>query len=127
EGGVGTLDNCNILNNTASTGGGICSGVYLTFLNHALTLNNCRITGNIATDSVFGGGGIANLGAQNGGQLTINTCVFASNSAPNAGWSGGGAIYNDGPSSTATITNSILRDNSTTYGLGGAILNDDGA
>jgi hypothetical protein len=88
-------------------GGGI-------YNDHAtLTLNNCTISGNLASV----GGGIFNDGFQGNAMLTLNNCAVTGNSID---FSGGG-IFNDGQqggSGTLEITNSTLSGNSALFGGG---------
>jgi PKD repeat protein len=74
-----------------------------------LTLTNCTVSGNSATN--FGGGGIGNYF---GDTLTLINCTLSGNS--------GGAIDNSG---TLTLTNCTLSGNSATAG-GGGIDNGEG-
>ncbi len=104
----GTLNNCTLGGNSASSSGG---GAYNSTLNNCAldgnagsgasgcTLNNCTLSGNSALSS---GGG-----AQSS---TLNNCALGGNSAPN----GGGVYY-------CTLNNCTLTGNSTSgsYGNGG--------
>jgi hypothetical protein len=65
----GTLNECTLKGNSASSGGGAYNG----------TLNNCTLTGNSAS---YGGGGASSS--------TLNNCTLTGNSAGNYG---GGANY----------------------------------
>ena len=79
-----------------------------------LTLTNCTISGNSADRSV--GGGVYN----HHGTLTVSNCTISGNSA----WYGGGIATNwvgQGPA-TVTIDNSTLSGNSAIV-MGGGILN----
>jgi hypothetical protein len=83
-----------------------------------LTLNNCVIRGNVATES---GGGIVNASS-----LTMSNCVISGNAAAGATDDGlGGGFYNLG---TATAVNCVISNNSVTSatggGFGGGICND---
>jgi hypothetical protein len=72
------LNSLTITHGSANLGGGIYNG-------GTLTLTNCTLSGNSATN-VSGGGGIFNYGL-----LTLNQCTLSGNSAPQGG---GGAIFN---------------------------------
>ena len=81
----GTLNNCTLSSNGASSGGGAYGG----------TLNNCTLTGNSAGWYGGGGGGGA-------GYSTLNNCTLSGNSA----WGkGGGAL-------DSTLNNCTLTGNS---------------
>jgi predicted outer membrane repeat protein len=147
--GVGrtvTLSGLTITNGNVAiiqdNGGGI-------YNDHAtLTLDNCRVTENLAgfgagifsdgvsgvamldlqnsavSDNVatFSGGGIHNAGFGEGiAMLEVANSTFEGNTAPGDG----GGIYNDGETGSATlqITNSTLSGNSVD-GLGGGVYND---
>ena len=106
----GTLHNCTLIGNAASSGGG---GAYYGTLNnctlagnsastngggaHYSTLSNCILTGNSAS---FGGGAY---------EGTLSNCTLTRNSAS----SGGGAFY-------GTLNNCTLASNSASYFGGGA-------
>jgi hypothetical protein len=84
-----------------------------------LTLNDCVISGNVATEN---GGGIVNLSS-----LAIKNCVIRGNSvAGETGDGFGGGMYNAG---TATALNCIISTNSVTSAtgsaFGGGIYNDE--
>jgi len=97
------------INDTSGGGGGIF--IY----SGNLTLNNCTVAGNSATNS-WGGGGIY----INSGNLTLNNCTVAGNSA-NDSWCGGGGIYNNG---TMTLNQCTLSGNSANDVYGGGIYNN---
>ena len=107
-----TLNKCVLSENTVGSsggaGGGICN-IYAT-----MTLNECTLSGNGATNGAVGGGiyngGILNNG---GGTVTVNQCTLSGND----GDGGGGGIYNNG--GTITNFNSIVAGN--TGGIGGDI------
>ncbi|MBQ6305597.1 MAG: C10 family peptidase [Bacteroidales bacterium] len=67
-----TLNNCCITDNSASMGGGVCDRVGADY-------NNCRISNNTATTK---GGGIY---LYNNTEPTLKNCVISNNSAKNAG------------------------------------------
>ena len=96
-----TLSGLTIANGNAgiSIGGGILN------VATTLTVSNCTLTGNSATD----GGGIDNVG----GTLTVNNCTLSGNSADY-----GGGIFRD-TVGTTTVSGSTLTGNSATDGGGG--------
>src|SRR5438876_10340439 len=109
--GTVTISGLTVSNGRDDVGGGIYS-------QGSLTLNDCAVTGNIATES---GGGIFNTS-----EMIISNCVVRGNSAAGETWDGfGGGIYN---STTATAIKSTISDNSVTSGtgdgFGGGICND---
>ena len=67
-----TLNNCCITDNSASMGGGVCDRVGADY-------NNCRISNNTATTK---GGGIY---LYNNTEPTLKNCIISNNSAKNAG------------------------------------------
>ncbi len=93
-----------------SGGGAINNAGNLTITDSTLMDNAAPLTGS--------GAGIINTGA-----LIVSGSSFSDNVAAYYG----GAIYNDGATATATVSNSTFVDNSTLYGLGGAIDNQDGS
>ena len=94
----GTLNNCTLTGNSAESGGGAFGG----------TLNNCTLTGNSAVE-----GGGAWAGTWEGTGLgTLNNCTLSGNSAIN----GGGVAY-------GTLNNCTLTGNSAING-GGAYEGD---
>jgi hypothetical protein len=129
----GTLNNCTLSGNRASSDGG---GAYRSMLNNCIlsgnnassgggasdcTLNNCTLTGNSA--SYDGGGSYAS---------TLNNCALSGNRANNDGggscygtlnnctlW-GNSASYDGGGASGGRLNNCTLQGNSSTYGAGGA-------
>ncbi|BAP55042.1 hypothetical protein THII_0745 [Thioploca ingrica] len=134
-----TLKNLTIQNGNAENGGGI-------FSDGLLTINNCTITGNAATNN---GGGIyinsgtvtinnSTISAQNGGGGIFNKSNVVINNSTLSGNNGGG-IYNNGTlelkntiianstggdcsnsgSITSTSTNNLIRDNSCNPKLSG--------
>ncbi|WP_455169340.1 T9SS type A sorting domain-containing protein [Aegicerativicinus sediminis] len=136
-----TLNNCEVVSNTANGTNGSGGGVYLdagaslTLTNSiissnsananggglrngsgTLTINNSDIIGNTASgkSSNQGGGGIFNAG----GNVTIsNNTVIANNYADGTSGSGGG-IFND-TDATLTILNSSIEENFASRAGGG--------
>jgi hypothetical protein len=105
SGVTATLNNLQIQNGTAVTGGGIDN-----FGN--LTLNNDRVTANTAqaaAGNVTRGGGIRNEG---GAKIAINASTVDGNtSLANGAIADGGGLTNEG---VATITNSTFANNKVT-------------
>jgi hypothetical protein len=93
-----------------------------------LTVTNCTISGNSASDSLGQGGGIINAGYLVGyfgygpATLEVVNCTINGNSA---GLDGGG-IFNNGQSGSATltVTGSTVSGNTVTGGYGGGIATD---
>ena len=142
--GTLTVNNCTVVGNSASQGGGIknddAGGANIT---------NSTITGNSVDE--IGGGGISNSGLMNvvnttftsnsakgggaifdRGTLNVVNCTFSNNSASASFGGVGGAIYNE---STVIVIDSTFSGNSAggpdfqnppTYGHGGAIFTDGG-
>ncbi len=106
-----TIENITISNGNA--GGSMGGGIRVT--DAELTLNRCVITGNRA----FAGGGVRSVGS--GSVVEINDCLVKNNQTPNEG---GGGINNDA-SSTMTIANSTVVNN--TGRFAGGIANYNGA
>ena len=128
--GALTVTNSTIKNNTAYYGGGIYNN------GTQMTVSNCTISGNSATNNI--GGGIYGGG-------TISNCVVSGNTASNVGGgiyavytmtvlgttvsgntangSGGGGIYSSINSGTLTVTNSTICANTAhgSSGYGGGI------
>jgi parallel beta-helix repeat protein len=67
-----TLHNCRIMDNSASMGGGVCDRVGADYI-------NCRISNNIASTK---GGGIY---LYNSAEPTLKNCIISNNTASNAG------------------------------------------
>jgi parallel beta-helix repeat protein len=86
--------------------GGNASGGAGIYNNGTLTVTDCTLSGNTATDN-FGGG----IYSYNG-TLTVNGCIVSGNAGGNCG---GGIAVNGG---TATVENSTLQNN-TAVGAGG--------
>jgi hypothetical protein len=104
----------NIVQGAAVQGGGIVNA-------GALVINNCTISGNVASSATSGaatGGG----GILNSGQLTVNGTTIAANSARARGAAAnGGGIENSG---NLKLVNSTVSGNSVTaagLGAGGGI------
>ncbi|MCL1920588.1 MAG: right-handed parallel beta-helix repeat-containing protein, partial [Kiritimatiellaeota bacterium] len=91
-----TLNNCMLTGNTASSGGGV----------YECTLNNCTLTGNAATGTGNGGGG----GAYGS---TLNNCTLTGNTTT-ASSSGGGGAHD------CILMNCVLSGNTTEGSGGGA-------
>ena len=105
------ISGLTVKNGRDDVGGGI-------YTDGDLTLKDCVITGNVATES---GGGIANASS-----LTMSNCVISGNSAIGETEDGfGGGFYNMG---TAEAINCVFSTNSVTSatgsGFGGGVCND---
>src|SRR5881394_170215 len=97
------ISGLTVSNGRDDVGGGI-------YAKGNLTLNDCVISGNVATES---GGGIVNLSS-----MSISNCVIRGNSAAGQTSDGfGGGIYNAG---TLIAINNTISDNSVVSGTGGA-------
>jgi hypothetical protein len=129
-----TLDSLTVTNGVASTdpnnfpanaGGGIYS-------DHAkLTVNNCRVTNNVANL----GGGVFN-NSKDGGSATLivnNTTISGNIARSTIGYDGargggifsGGGFFNTGPSGDATLTvNKSAISGNSAESYGGGIFND---
>ena len=92
----GTLNNCTLTGNTASSGGGACGG----------TFNNCTLTGNTASSS--GGGAIKG---------TLNNCTLIGNKA---GFGGGACGAYKDTINNGTLNNCTLTGNTASSYGGGA-------
>ncbi|MGD1087788.1 MAG: polysaccharide lyase family 7 protein [Verrucomicrobiota bacterium] len=101
-------------NNDDGVNGGGGGGIYIDSSGN-LTLTNCTVAGNSATNSYEGGGGI-----DNDGTLTVNQSTISGNSANNSN-EGGGGIDNDG---TLMVNQSTISGNSADNSNGGGIFND---
>ncbi len=104
-----TLAHLNITNGSAGEGGGIYNGNGST-----LTVTDCSFTNCQATNTNWGGGGLANFGS-----LTLDGCTFSGNSATQ-----GGAIWISAAATAATISNSTFQNNTATQG---AVIQDESA
>lgn len=93
----GTLTNCTLSGNAASSNGGGASGSIL---------NNCTLTGNASSSSGSTAGGGAS-------SSTLNNCTLVGNKSHGAGASGGGAV-------SSTLNNCTLVNCSADFGAGGA-------
>ncbi len=97
------ISGVTVSNGRDDNGGGI-------YASGDLTLNDCVVSGNVATES---GGGIFNTTT-----MTISNCVVRGNSASGQTWDGfGGGIYSWG---SLTTIDSTINNNSVTSGAGGA-------
>ncbi len=110
------IQNCIITGNTAHEGGGVFGALpdySWDVIAPMIVLDGCTISDNVA--STLGGG--ISLGES---RPTINNCIVERNTA-SAGieneTAGGGILL--GPSCNATLTNCIIRDNTTPGGGGG--------
>ena len=109
--GTVIISGLTVSNGRDDVGGGIYSSA-------ELTLNDCVVTNNFATES---GGGIFSTST-----MTISNCVVRGNSAAGETGDGfGGGIYNAGTASaiTSTIGNNSITSG-TGGGFGGGIYND---
>jgi subtilisin family serine protease/PKD repeat protein len=113
-----TVNTTTLSSNSASFGGAIYN--WGNDGSATLTVSNCTLIGNLASND--SGGGIYNDGQSSGnGTVQIVNSTLSGNSA---GY--GAGIYNDGHSSgsaTLTVTSSTLRNNPAS-GWGGGILNN---
>ena len=137
---VVTLSKVTIRNGSASGGGGILNWGTLTINNCTIsgnlasstssaagagifnylgtvTINNSTLSGNQGSSNFFAGGAICNEGT-----LVVNNSTRSGNSAGGVSGGGGGGIVNY---ATATISNSTMSGNSGTP-AGGGILNSGG-
>ncbi|MEM9542618.1 MAG: DUF4347 domain-containing protein [Cyanobacteria bacterium P01_E01_bin.42] len=126
DGGVVTLENSTIRNNTALDEGGAIAN-----LNGQVIINGSTINSNISQGTTTDGGVLENDGAnarlivnsstlsgnqgdqggairnRNGGTVAVNNSTITQNTA----LTNGGGIYNDGSGGTFTVRNSILAGN----------------
>jgi len=112
-----TLNNCQIVGNTATyNGGGIYGGI----------MNNCLIASNSAVD--YGGG----VYCVSGYPAVLNSCVISNNTANTFAGAGGGGVFNDSSSTpyfyrAISFTNCILNNCTLTrniaYGYGAGAVN----
>ena len=109
--GTVIISGLTVSNGRDDVGGGLYNSA-------ELTLNDCAVTGNFATES---GGGIFNMST-----MIMSNCVVHGNSAAGTMGDGfGGGIYNAG--TLTTITNTISNNSVTSVtggGFGGGIYND---
>jgi fibronectin-binding autotransporter adhesin len=94
SGVTASISGLTIANGNAPSGGGIDNSA-----NANLTISDCLITSNDATDNDGGGGGIVNFGTLNLGDTTLTN-----NNASNSG----GGVDNEG---SATLTNCTVSGN----------------
>jgi predicted outer membrane repeat protein len=114
--GVLTISACDLVGNTAGSGGGIFNAFVYNGFNgssSALTVTGCTFSNNTATGGLFSGGG---GGIFNDATLTVTGSTFFNNSATDGG--GGGGLSTAG---TLTVTGSTFTDN--VAGHGGGIFN----
>jgi hypothetical protein len=119
-GHTATIQGMTISNGLASAG----AGIYNDHTN--LTVNSCALSGNSASSSSHGGGGIYSDGSSGSATLTVANSTLSGNSAGNGL---GGGISNNGLSGNATliVVNSTMSGNSASASQfgGGAIDNDN--
>lgn len=101
--GSSHLSSLSLIANTAEFGGGIAMGN-----SHTLTATNGLFQRNTAIGSGFGGGLFVSNGISN-----LNSVTFTANSSQK-----GGGIYITEASSSLTMTNSLLQNNTATVGGG---------
>ena len=112
-----SIQRCQILNNTASGGGGLVIYNSQTGAIKTITLEQTTIAGNTAGT----GGGIS----AGGGDVTLKNCTISGNTATSSGTAGGGGGVNRGVG-TMTFINSTVVNNRVvvptgTSGYGGGI------
>jgi|GEM_PF-2005286 len=115
-----TVQRCTFTGNYGAYGGALTNDGTLTVSNSTFTGNNA--TANDATGADFGGGAI-----YTNGPLTLNNCTIANNQSIN-GYAGGGGLAVNGQSGVATVTNTIISDNSSNGGgpdISGTIASGD--
>jgi len=131
SGGVTTtIGGLTITNGFASASGSFQNrnggGIYND--HSTLTVTNCTVSGNSASDSLGQGGGICNAGYLTGyfgygsAALEVINCTIRDNVADLEG----GGIFNNGQSGSATltVTGSTVSGNTVTGGYGGGIATD---
>jgi len=101
--GITMLTKCAVNNNSATYGGGLLA------YGDTTTLNNCTVSGNLASNG--SGGGLE----FEFGTTTLNNCTVNNNSATNGG--GGLALYGN----VTTLTGCTISGNSTSNGSGGGV------
>lgn len=106
EGGMLTVNNSTLANNSSPNGAGFWN-------NGALIVNNSTIVNNSGGGFFSFGGGIYNSGT-----LTVNNSTLVNNSS-----SYGGGIFNDGSAATLTVNNSTIVNNNS-IAAGGGIYNN---
>ena len=109
--GTITLDNCEVLANTASSGGGVCLNN-----NDTLIVSGCSINDNSA-GSALGGGGILAFSS-------FKVSITNSTISDNTGAAGGGAFFYGG--TILQFFNSTISGNSAS-GVGGGLYLDQAA
>ena len=105
-GGVYNQGGTLTLNNCTLSGNSATNGGALDIIEGTVTLNNCNVSGNSAT---YDGGGLGNFSST----ATLNNCTISGNSAAN---DGGGLYNSDG---TATLSDCTVSGNSAHIGGGG--------
>ena len=134
-----TLDNSQVLSNTADVSGG---GIYMVEASTLNVLNGSVIANNYAVNEV--GGGIAAVGTP---EINISRTTMRDNSAATAGGAiylnegalnvahaylygnnadRGGAIYQTGVATVAEVSNSLIHSNTSNGGLGAGIRTEGG-
>jgi hypothetical protein len=98
-----TLNNVNIVNNSASTSG---TGFFNSTAGTSVTLNNCLVQGN--TTAALGAG----LDMNAAGQLTINNSIINANTA--AGNGGAGIVIGGNQNVFLNVANSTISNNKST-------------
>ena len=126
--GTVTVTNSTLSGNSARDGGGICSLGTLTVTNSTLSGNSTDLGGGgggiycsgtlTVTNSTFSGNSAAwGGGIYNSDTLAVTNSTLSGNSA---GWGGlagsGGGIYSQGDSSTTTLNNTIVAENTASSG-----------
>ncbi|MBI3502626.1 MAG: right-handed parallel beta-helix repeat-containing protein [Bacteroidetes bacterium] len=105
-GGMDTIADCIISNNSSSYGGGVYSS--------SGAITNCAIINNTAFSSSEGGGGIYFLGSP-----TVTNCTIANNDATGTSGGGGGLFFKN--NSDPDFINCILYGNTASSGNGANI------
>lgn len=138
--GTGTVSACTLSSNTSAWAGGIDN-----YQSGVLTVINCTLSGNSATNGGGSGGGIDNQDMMtvknctlsgnsttggggaivNFGTLTVSACTLSGNSAASGGGINNLGNISDPYSPVLTVSNSTLSGNSAT-GQGGGIFNTNG-
>ena len=143
--GKGVINNCLVVNNTGSSGGGVVNGSDGTVSNCKVTDNSDdRVTGSLAQTCYFVlgrqtcftnsysalGGGIYNSGTVINCVVTNNSAIITDNNNV-ASYTQGGGIYNSGGriincSVTNNSSQTLYGCNYPHYAQGGGIYNDGG-